>query len=220
MYGLPVDAAAKMGGLSAVAGALNAGNLALARIAMVHLQLPDPPPLEKGLQSREEIVALAALLHRSGILNVTKDGVGGGVLKRDVSDEPRIPRGQRGGGEWTTDGASEATTSPIIPVQELVIRPAPFDEPFPYSLRPPLPFPGRPPVPLDVPGLGREGIPANPYPDRPECAEEWNEATAYCLKLFTQGLLGRGDYRGMGKTLRECIMGQVSEECGGNSTRA
>lgn len=86
VYGLPVDMTAKMRGLAAVAGALTAGNVALARIATLHLQLPDPPPLEKGTRSHEEIVALAAFLHRSGILKIeSRDG----AWKRDVSNEPR-----------------------------------------------------------------------------------------------------------------------------------
>jgi hypothetical protein len=60
--------------------------------------------------------------------------------------------------------------------------------------------------------------PRNPYPDRPECEQEWAEAASFCLRLKASNQLGRGDYRGMGKTLSECITGQVSEDCGGNST--
>lgn len=44
----------------------------------------------------------------------------------------------------------------------------------------------------------------------------WAEATEYCLDLWADGLLGKGDHRGMGKTPYECIMGQVSQDCGGN----
>lgn len=40
----------------------------------------------------------------------------------------------------------------------------------------------------------------------------------FCLRLKASNQLGRGDYRGMGRTLSECLMGQVSEDCGGNST--
>ena len=29
---------------------------------------------------------------------------------RDVSNEPRIPKGQPGGGQWTTDGSSQSTS--------------------------------------------------------------------------------------------------------------
>ena len=41
-YGLPIDLTAKLGGLAAVARALTAGEVTLAHIAALHLQLPDP----------------------------------------------------------------------------------------------------------------------------------------------------------------------------------
>jgi hypothetical protein len=47
-YGLPIEVAAKAGGLASVARALDRGDLALAGIAAAPLQFPDPPPLEKG----------------------------------------------------------------------------------------------------------------------------------------------------------------------------
>ncbi len=50
-YGLPVDFAAKAGGLAAIARALNGGDLALAKIATLHLRLPHPPSLAKGIRS-------------------------------------------------------------------------------------------------------------------------------------------------------------------------
>jgi hypothetical protein len=99
------------------------------------------------------------------------------------------------------------------------VIPAEFTIPVPFDLVVPrrLPFP----LPQEiVPPLGiyprRELI--NPYPDRPECEEEWREATAYCKELERKGLLGVGDYRGMGRTFRDCVMGQVSAGCGGNPT--
>jgi hypothetical protein len=42
-YGFPVDASAKQGGLTIVAEALECGALALAQIAALLLQFPDPP---------------------------------------------------------------------------------------------------------------------------------------------------------------------------------
>jgi hypothetical protein len=38
--------------------------------------------------------------------------------------------------------------------------------------------------------------------------------------LDDRGLLGEGDFSQMGKFLWQCIMGQISEDCGGNSTGA
>jgi hypothetical protein len=44
----------------------------------------------------------------------------------------------------------------------------------------------------------------------------WTEATEHCLDLWTKGWLAQGDYRGSGRTVSECIMGRVSQDCGGN----
>ena len=58
-------------------------------------------------------------------------------------------------------------------------------------------------------------MPRNPYPDRAGCAKEWADAEEYCDGLDKRGLLGKGDYRGHGQTFGECVLGQVSERCGG-----
>ena len=84
----------------------------------------------------------------------------------------------------------------------------------------PLPLPSEIVPPLIAPNILPRSLPQNPYPSRPECVKEWREATEYCLNLKSSGQLGIGDYRRMGRTLRECIMGQVSESCGGNATIA
>ena len=44
-YGLPVDITSKMGSLTAIARALDRGDLVHALIAAPHLQFPDPPDL-------------------------------------------------------------------------------------------------------------------------------------------------------------------------------
>ena len=81
----------------------------------------------------------------------------------------------------------------------------------------PIPFPTEiTPIPLVPPDVHPRDLPKNPYPDRPECAQEWAEAQEYCRGLLAKGLMGKGDYRGMGKSLYQCILGQVSEDCGGN----
>jgi hypothetical protein len=66
-YGLPIDAAAKHGKLRVVARALERGDLALAKIAAVLLQFPDPPSLAKGAAERGSL-ELAARLFESGLL--------------------------------------------------------------------------------------------------------------------------------------------------------
>jgi len=61
-YGLPVDVAAKAGGLASIARALDRGDFALAGIAALLLQFPDPPLLEKGAPALDDWMKLAAEL--------------------------------------------------------------------------------------------------------------------------------------------------------------
>jgi hypothetical protein len=70
---LPVDTAGKCGGLNVAARALSTGNIALAQIAALHLQLPDLPTLEKGAGSPEAMARLAASLYWSGLLKADWD---------------------------------------------------------------------------------------------------------------------------------------------------
>jgi hypothetical protein len=208
-YGLPIEFTPKVGGLAAASRALNRGDLLHAQIATMHLQIPDPPPLTKSPQSAEEIFDLARQLLASGLLKADWN----------PAKHPRWPAGSPGGigGEFAPAGTvSEDATAvearpPVIPAQ--IAIPAPFELPGI------IPFPSEiVPTPLVPPNISPRDLPRNPYPDRPECEQEWSEATGFCLRLMQGNKLGRGDYRGMGKTLSECIMGQVSEDCGGNTT--
>src|SRR3984893_12001326 len=61
-YGLPIDINAKIGGLVAIARALNRGDLLHAQITTLHLQIPDPPALTKAALNASEIVDLARQL--------------------------------------------------------------------------------------------------------------------------------------------------------------
>ncbi len=69
-YGLPVDVASRAGSLMVIARALNDGAVLRAKIATLHLQFPDLPPLTR---SHEEAAALAKALYQSGILKVDWD---------------------------------------------------------------------------------------------------------------------------------------------------
>jgi hypothetical protein len=71
-----------------------------------------------------------------------------------------------------------------------------------------------------LPAISPRAVPKNPYPDRPECAAEWAAAERYCTDLIKKKLLGGDGYRGMGKFFYQCVMGQVSERCGGNALGA
>ncbi|HEX4157469.1 MAG TPA: hypothetical protein VHY79_03270 [Rhizomicrobium sp.] len=68
-YGLPVDLSSRAGGLSAIARALNADDVALAQIATVQLAIPAPPPLSKGVPSRQALEQFIRELSSSGLLN-------------------------------------------------------------------------------------------------------------------------------------------------------
>jgi len=136
-------------------------------------------------------------------------------------DEPRIPAGQPNGGEWTTggdadgsSGSADANTGLIIPAQITI----PWDIPgvTPWDI------PGMPseitPFPFDFPGAERKRppLPTNPFPRDPECAAEWAHAYDYCDEQQAKGNFRPG-YAGPGKDYRSCLLGQVSERCGGNA---
>ena len=206
---MPVDFGPKMQGLASIAGALDRGDLLHAHIATLHLEIPDPPGLAKGAQSATELVALAKELHTSG------------MLKRDwdPAKHPRWPAGSpdsTGGrfapGDASADTLLEDESSRSRTAQLAPTIPIPFEAVAPRGGIP-LPYEFVPPF-----GIYPRDLLRNPFPDRPECEEEWREATAYCKELERKGLLGVGDYRGMGRTFRGCVMGQVSAGCGGNPT--
>jgi hypothetical protein len=67
-YRLPVDITSKANTLALVAAALNRGDRAMAAIATVQMQIPDPPQLAKGQKKPEDIVRRARELARSGLL--------------------------------------------------------------------------------------------------------------------------------------------------------
>jgi hypothetical protein len=208
-YGLPIAFEGRIDALSAIAHALNRGDVVHAQIATLHLRIPDPPSLAKSRLPTSEVMDLAHRLRANGLLKADWDPV----------KHPRWPAGSPDsvGGRFAPSGATADTftdsRAQVIPVQAPPIT-VPFDFALPRTI--PLPSEIAPGFPT-FPTINPREIPRNPYPDRPECEQEWAEAIQYCGKLELRGLLGRGDYRGMGRTLRECVMGQVSEACGGNS---
>jgi len=72
-YRLPIDIAAKARALTLIAEAFNRGDLALAAIATVQMQFPDPPPLAKRAETAEEIMRRAADLFHSRLLKADPD---------------------------------------------------------------------------------------------------------------------------------------------------
>ena len=203
-YGLPIELDGKIGGLTAVARALSRGDLFHARVVALHLRIPEPPPLAKSNRPTSEIVDLAHDLRASGLLKADWD----------PTKHPRWPAGSPDstGGRFAPRGTDSSalaeSNARVIPVQETIT--APFDFVLPRTS--PLPSEIAPASPWFNP---REGL-RNPYPDRPECEQEWAEAIQYCGKLEMKGLLGTDGYRGMGKTFRSCVMANVSAACGGD----
>jgi hypothetical protein len=204
-YGLPVEFDRKIDALGAVAAALGRGDLIHAQITTLHLEIPAPPPLGKSIETQTEIIDLALRLRASRLLKADWD----------PAKHPRWPAGSPGsiGGEFAPAGTASGdsgASAPVIPAQITI--------PVPFELPGGIPFPSEIVPPPALPDIyPRSGL-RNPYPDRPECEEEWAEAIAFCKGLLDRNQLGRGDYRGSGKTLYQCIMGRVSEACGGNST--
>jgi hypothetical protein len=72
-YRLPIDVAAKAGALALIANALNGGDLAMAAIATVQMQFPNPPSLAKGIESADDIMRRALELRRSRLLKANWD---------------------------------------------------------------------------------------------------------------------------------------------------
>lgn len=209
-YDLPVDFAGKISGIATIARALGRGDLIQAQIATLLLQIPDPPELTKAGTSFSEWVRLALQMRHSGLLKANWD-----PLKH-----PRWPAKSPDGvgGQFAPSGASADTADSgpsVIQVQATIVAP-PIELPAPV----PLPLPSEIVPPLVAPNIAPRSLPQNPYPGRPECVKEWQEAFQFCWGLKTKRQLGAGDYRGMGRTMRDCMMGQVSESCGGDATGA
>ena len=158
-----------------------------------------------------------------------------GLLKEgwDSEKHPRWPAGSPGGigGEFapagSTEGAAEQNSdsdvAQVIPARLDTTDGIPFTVanatilPFPRVIPGEIPLPSEiVPAPMLPPNVNPIHIPRNPYPGRPKCVREWAQAKSDCLDLWANGLLGTDDYRGMGDTLADCMMGRVSEDCGGN----
>lgn len=203
-YGLPIDLSGRLDSLRAISRALDAGDLIYARLLTLHLRIPDPT---QHKSDAGELIALAHRLRANGLLKVAWD----------PAKHPRWPAASPGGvgGEFAPAG----TFSDPEPDEERPPAPtAQITIPAPWALPDLTPLPSEiAPAPL-VPSVDPRHSLENPYPDRPECVEEWAYAVKYCKDLIDQGLLGTDGYRGRGRTFQQCVLGLVSEACGGSST--
>jgi hypothetical protein len=90
-YGAPVELGWHAARLRHVAEALNKGDLALAGISLVHLDLP-PLPSDEHAQAMAEA---------------------DGLLAKFNPDQPRAPKGDANGGQWVGGDADEAAPAPV-----------------------------------------------------------------------------------------------------------
>jgi hypothetical protein len=172
----------------------------------LHLEIPDPPALTKGAQSTVELVALAKELSASGMLE--RDW---GPLKH-----PRWPAGSPdsiGGRFAPADAELDSASVDELSASTRTAQAGPIPIPFEAIAPRGIPWPSEIAPPLST--FPRSRL-ENPYPDREGCDEEWAYALEYCRKLADRCLLGKGDYREHGKVFLQCVLGQVSERCGGS----
>lgn len=186
-YRTETDWDSRVRSVSVIAKALNKGDIARAMIAAVLMRMPDP----------------------DGAIRISDVD---GILAKAGFD-PLEPRDEHG--RWTNEGSASATASRqafLEPFVEPLIGPMIEDEP----VEPETP-PGMDNVP---PTLGPRRIEPNPplenpYPDRPECVEQWDYALRACKDLLKRGKLKWDDSRRYSITFGQCVKGMVSEDCGG-----
>ncbi len=153
-YGLPIDVAAKAASLALIATAFNRGDLAMAAIATVQMQFPDPP-LTTGREADEDIGRRALELHRSRLLKFW-----------DPAKHPRTGAPPNPG--WFAPESDRTEAIPVIPVAER--RPPWF---WPWGKKPAAPGggagpPGGAELPFPGGGIPRLLPPAPaPAPARP-----------------------------------------------------
>lgn len=163
--------------------------------------LPDPlATTRQGDPGRPGVETLFRTLAASNLLK----------LEWDESKHPRWPAGSADGvgGEFAPAGgsASDGGNPRLTSTQAASI---PMEIPWEEPQAIPIPSEIVPP-----PIIGP--IPRNPYPDRPRCVKEWEEADKYCHELERRGVLGKPPYKGQGNSYEQCLRGQVSEDGGGN----
>jgi hypothetical protein len=208
-YGVAVDFTSRIPSLNIIANALNRDKISLAIIATLHLRLPDPLPQENGSCCVGDVPRLAVELQKSGPLKA----------EWDPEKHPRWPAGDPGsrGGQFSPVNHSE--DSGVIPAQATIPWLGPWDFPIEIPWRAPAPSDILPPI--DIPNQQERKRPpfTNPFPDDPDCEAEWVNAQRFCLDQQRKKSFKPG-YSGFGKNFERCVLGQVSERCGGNQLSA
>ena len=206
LYDVPIELVGKSTGLKAIARALNRGDLLHAQIATLHLQIPDPPQLTKSPPIGNQLIDLARQLQISGLLKEDWD----------PTKHPRWPARSPGsiGGRFAPAGASSDESAVRGQGAPTVLAQIPI--PFPLELPTTIPLPSEILPPLAIPNINPRSNLRNPYPDREGCDEEWAHALEHCQGLIDSKKMGRDGSRGFGDTFQQCVLGMVSERCGGS----
>lgn len=99
-FGFPIDMTRKIGGLTVIAKALNAGDIARAQIAALLFGIPDPPQFSKTANSRDAMIKFIRDLHWSGLIKADWDS----------DKHPRWPAGSPDsqGGQFAPKGDGTA----------------------------------------------------------------------------------------------------------------
>jgi hypothetical protein len=171
------------------------------------LEIPDPPVLGKS-QCSNEILDLARQLHASGLLKEDWD----------PTKHPRWPAGSPDsiGGRFAPAGS--VAENPAVAAPGAPIIPAQITIPVPFELLGGIPIPSEILPPPAIPNINPRSNLRNPYPDREGCDEEWEQAIEHCTGLIGNKRMGKDGYRGFGRSFQQCVLGMVSERCGGSLT--
>jgi hypothetical protein len=182
------------------------------------------------------LAQLAMMLRGSGWLDRDYAGSGNAVTDTYQSQSANTPRPAYEN-SWAAmpSGVGQYAGNnrpPITPAEFFLPSMAdPWIETIPYGARPWIentpvapefrPFPPMPdeisPLPFGLPDLLKGNEPLGkplPDPDDPECEKERQAADIFCAKQMEKLSQGLGD-KGFGLTFGDCVLGQVSERCGG-----
>jgi hypothetical protein len=169
LYQLPIDVAGKANALAFIATAVNRGDLAMAAIATVQIQFPDPPPLAKRDESDEELTRRAAELHQSGLLKFWDPA------KHPRAGAPPNP------GWFAPASGEEAETARVVPVagRHFEGHPEEYVEEHPITLGERRggggPLQIQPPLPLGLPFPRLAARPSTTQvPAKPPTARQWS----------------------------------------------
>jgi hypothetical protein len=112
--------------------------------------------------------------------------------------------------------AGAVAENPSVAAPGAPIIPAHITIPVPFELPGGIPIPSEILPPPAIPNINPRSNLRNPYPDREGRDEDWEQAIKHCNELMANKKIGKDGYRGFGKSFQQCVLGEVSERCGGS----